>query len=216
MGIDEVVEQGPLQPCAHAGVHPEAGARQLGAPVIVDEAQVGAQVHMVLGLKVEGVLLAHIAQGLIVLLAAGEQVGVGEVGQAQHGGLEFHLELCQLCQFVSHVLVQLHGLGVVFRDGRVDGGGVLAPLLRALLLAEELAVFLAQLVLLGGFALGGGLQSPDPLVQNENLVYGGVAVHFLGLEARLDCVGVFLDFLNIQHFHYLFFFDGGYELTIDN
>ena len=40
MGVDEVVQQRPLQPGSHALIHPEAGTSQLGPPVIVDEAQV--------------------------------------------------------------------------------------------------------------------------------------------------------------------------------
>ena len=40
MGVDEVVQQRPLQPGPHTLIHPEAGTGQFGSPVIVDEAQV--------------------------------------------------------------------------------------------------------------------------------------------------------------------------------
>ena len=46
--VDEVVKQGPLEARAHAAVDPEAGARQTRAALIVDEAEIRAQVHMVL------------------------------------------------------------------------------------------------------------------------------------------------------------------------
>ena len=81
MGVDKVVDERPLQTRAHAGVHPETGAGQLGAAFIVDHAQLSAQVHMVLGLEIELVGLAKVAQRLVVLLAAGFEVGIGQVGQ---------------------------------------------------------------------------------------------------------------------------------------
>ena len=102
---------------------------------------------MVLGLEVEGVLLADVAQGLVVLLAAGQQVSVGQVGQAQHSGAELHTQLLQLGCVLSHSGVQGDGLGLIGLDLSFDGGGVFAPLFHALLLAEELAVFLSKLIL---------------------------------------------------------------------
>ena len=199
VGIDEVVQKRPLQPRAHAGVHPVARAGQLHATLIVDKAQVRAKIHMVLGFKVKGMLLAHIPQGLVVLLAAGEQVGVREVGKAQHGGAVLRLQLAQFPELIGNILVQLDTLGIVGGDGGLNGGGVGALPLGLLLLAEKLTVFLGQLVLLGGLTLGGGLQGPDPLVQLQDPVNGGVAVHFLGFQPRLDGVGIFLDFFNVKH-----------------
>ena len=71
VGVNKVIQQRPFQPRAHTGVHPVACTCQLYAPLIVDKAQVLAQVHMVLGSKVKFRLFAHITQGLIVFLAAG-------------------------------------------------------------------------------------------------------------------------------------------------
>ena len=154
---------------------------------------------MVLGFKVKGMLLAHIPQGLVVLLATGKQVGVGEVRKAQHSGAVLRLQLAQLPELVGNILVQAHTFCVVCSDGGVNGGGVGTLPLCLFLLAEELAVFLGQLVLLGGLTLGSGLQSPDPLVQLQNPVYGSVAVHLFGFQACLDGLGIFLDFLNVKH-----------------
>ncbi len=197
VGVDEVVEQCPLQPGAHAGVHPVAGAGQLHAPLIVDQAQILAQVNVVLGGEIKGVLFADIAQGLVVLLAAGEQVGVGQVGQTQHGGAVLGVQGLQLLRVVGDFLVQTDGLGLVGLNGGIQSGGVLALLLHALLLAEELAVFLGQLVLLGGGRLSGCLQTPDFHVQLQDPVDGGIAVHFLRLQAGLHGIGIFLDTLDV-------------------
>ena len=199
VGVDEVVQQRPLKSCAHAGVHPVAGACQLHATLIVNESQILAQVHMVLRLKVKGMLLPNVSQGLVVLLAAGQQVGVGHIGKAQHGGTEFGIEHLQLFGVVGDFLVQTDGLGFVGFDLGIEGGGVLAALLHALLLAEQLAVFLCQLVLLGGSGLGGGLQAPNLHVKFQNPVNGSIAVNFFGFHARLDGIGIFLDTFDIQH-----------------
>ena len=83
------------------------------------------------------------------------------------------------------------------QDLGLDGGGVLTALLHALLLAEQLAVFLGQLVLLGGLGLGSGLQAADLHVQLQYAINNGVAVHFLGPKTCLHCVGIFLDFANV-------------------
>ena len=133
VGIDEVIQQCPLQPCAHAGVHPVAGACQLDAPLVVDESQIGAQVHMVPGFEIEAVLLTHVTQGLVVLLAAGQQISVGQVGQAQHGGTELCVQRVQLFQVGGVLLVNLDGSAGVLRDLSIHLGGGLALLLQALL-----------------------------------------------------------------------------------
>ena len=197
VGVDEVVQQCPLQPGTHAGVHPVAGACQLHAPLVVDETQVLAKVNVVLGLKVKGVLRANIAQGLVVLLAAGKQVRVGQVGQAQHGGAVLGVQGFQLLRVVGDFLVQANGLGLVGLNGCAQCGGVLALLLHTLLLAEKLAVFLGQLVLLGGGRLGSRLQAADFHVQFQNPVDGGIAVHFLCLQTGLYGIGIFLDTLDV-------------------
>ena len=154
---------------------------------------------MVLGGEVKLVRLAKVAQRFVVFLSAGLQVGVGQVGQAQHGDAVFVAEGLQLGQLLLDRLGDLHGLGVVGGNGGVQLGHVLALLLGLLLHAEELAVFLGQLVLLSGLGFGVGFQGADFAVQLQNAVDGGVAVHFLCPQTGLDGVGIFLDFLDVQH-----------------
>ena len=71
VAVHKVVEQRPFQPRAETAVHPEAGARQLRAALVVDQAEIGAEVDVVLRLEVELVRFAVVAQRLVVLLAAG-------------------------------------------------------------------------------------------------------------------------------------------------
>ena len=54
-----------------------------------------------------------------------------------------------------------------------------------------------DLVLLSGSGFGRSLQSADLNVQLQDAVDDGVAVHFLGLQAGLDCIGIFLDLANV-------------------
>ena len=203
VAIDEVIQQGPFQSCAHTGVNPVAGARQLDAPLVIDEAQILAQVYMVLGLKVKGVLFPNIAQGLVVFFAAGEQIGVGHVRQGKHTGGELVIQGLQLLLIFGDFLVDLHGGCHIRVDLGFQYGNILALLFRALLLTEELAVFLCQLILFGGLGFGVGLQRPDLDIQFQNAVNGSVAVHFLCLHARLDGIGVFLNSFDIDHDNFL-------------
>ncbi len=197
VGVDEVVQQRPFQSCAHASVHPVAGACQLHAPLVVDKTQVCAQVHMVLGLKVKGMLLPDVAQGLVIFLTAGQQVGVGQVGQTQHSGAVLGGQLLEKFGVRFVFRVQGHGGGLVLLNLCVQGGSLLTGLFCLLLHAEELAVFLGQLILLSGAGLRGGLQGADLYVQLQNPVYDSVAVYFLGFQSGLDSVGIFLDFLDV-------------------
>ena len=145
VGINEVVQQSPLQPGPQAGVHPEAGPGQLHPPGVVDEAQVGAQVHVMFRGKVELVGLPEIAQGLVVLLAAGLQVLVGEVRQGEHQGAVLRLHVGRNLAFqLPHALE--------------DRRGVLPGLL-------QLGDGFGDLVLLGLHLLGGEDDVPAFLVQ---------------------------------------------------
>ena len=152
---------------------------------------------MVLGLKVKAVHLADVAQGLVVLLAAGLQIGIGHIGQGQQSGVQLIVQHLQVLLIVGDGFLDGHRLCHVFGDLGFDGGGIFAALLGALLHAEQLAVFLGQLVLLCSLGFGGGLQTPDLHVQFQNAVDDGVAVHFLCLKTGLDCIGIFLDLANV-------------------
>ena len=185
VGVNEVVEQRPLQTGTHASVDPEARAGQLGAAVVVDEPQVGAEIHVVLGLKVEHSGLAPVAERLVVFLAAGKQVGVGEVGKTQHDvGL---LDLNGLQLLVDLLGLVGHGLHL-----GEEGGNVLALLL---VLRNELV----HLVLLGLYGLGLGDESASLTVQSQNGLNVLTGVLALDLEARDDLLWVFSDILDIQH-----------------
>ena len=96
MGIYEIVEQGPLQPGAHSLVNPEPGAGQLRPPIIVNETQIQAQVHVVFGGKIKVMGLTIIPQGLVVLFATGDQIWVRQVGKTEHQVVVFHFYCIQL------------------------------------------------------------------------------------------------------------------------
>ena len=107
MLVDEIVQQRPFQTAAHAAVHPEARASQLRAALIVDQAEVGAEVDVMLRLKVEGMRLAVVAQRLVVLLAAGLQVGVGQVRKAQHQRAILGLDVAERLVVLGDLRLQL-------------------------------------------------------------------------------------------------------------
>ena len=179
VGVDEVVQQRPLQPGAHALVDPEAGTGQLGAPVIIDQAQIQAQIHMVLGGEVKLVGFAEVAQGLVVLLAAGGQIGIRQIGQGQHQRPVLRQHRVQLGGVLGNAGLQLRHL-------LEDGGHVLAGLLHG-------GDLLGNLVLPGLPGFGVGDQCPALLVQLQDPVNGGVAVHLLGPQTGLHRLGIVFD-----------------------
>ena len=79
--LDEIVEERPFQTRAVSAVNPESVAAQFDAALVVDEPQRSAKVDMVLDGEREDGRLAEHSHHLIVLLFAGEQIGVGNVGQ---------------------------------------------------------------------------------------------------------------------------------------
>lgn len=96
VGGDEVIEQGPLEPRAHVRVEPVAVAGELDAALVVDQAQVLAEVDVVLGFKGEGRLFAKDLDDLVVLLAAGDDVLGRQVRQGRDEGLNLLLEVALL------------------------------------------------------------------------------------------------------------------------
>ena len=140
---------------------------------------------MVLRLEIELVRLTVVAQGLVVLLAAGLEVRVGQVGQGEHQGVVLRLDVAELGRVVGNGLLQLsHTLH--------DRGNVLAGLL-------QLRNLLGDLVLLGLLVLGVKNQLTALLVQLQNAVHFLVAVHFLGPQPGLDRSGIVFDAFDIQH-----------------
>ena len=185
VGIDEVVKQRPLETRAHAAVQPEAVARELGSARVVDEVQRLAEFHVIFRLEVEVVRLADVAERLICLLAAGDQVVVRQVGKPHQRDGVFGLDVAKL--------------GV----GTADLGG------DALHLGEQLGRILARLLHLG-YLLGGavlrclqlvtlGDERAAAFVKLDDLV--DILAHVLELlcGAGDDLLRIFLDIANVQH-----------------
>jgi len=180
---DEVVEQRPFQPRAQVRIQPVAVAAHLDAALVVDEAQLRAQLHVVLRLEGPGRLFAVGLDHLIGFFAAGDDALRGEVGQLQQERLDFRFEvalfLVQLLDAVGHFLELFH-----------QRGGVLAPLLHR-------GDFLAQAVALGLDRLVFGDQRAALLVLLNQLVEVGLAAP-LG-EPGLDEFRVRPDQVDVQH-----------------
>ena len=185
MGVDEVVEQCPLQPGAQTPVDPESVARQLDAPGIVDQTQVRAEIHMVLRLKVEMVGLAVVADRLVVLLAAGLQVGIGQVGQAEHQRVVF---LHHASQFPVD-LADPGGKGLHLSQ---QGSGVLPGLLHG-------GDLLGGLVLLALEPLGLTDQRPAFGVQLQDAGHLVPDVLLLHGQAVDDLLRMLLDVFDVDH-----------------
>ena len=71
---------------------------------------------MVLGLEIEGVGHAETAKLLIILLAAGDDVLIGQVGQREHDIAVGAFDLADLAHDGCCVLAGLFHLGYLFRD----------------------------------------------------------------------------------------------------
>lgn len=87
MGLQEVVQQRPLQERAVTPIDPEAAAAELRTSLVVDQAQSPSESHMVPGRETELWALAGFTNDLVVLLAPGQHVRVGEVRQRIEEGL---------------------------------------------------------------------------------------------------------------------------------
>ena len=138
---------------------------------------------MMLRFKIKFVRFTKVAQGLVVLLAAGQQVRIRQVGQAQHGGAVFCHDSVQLLRVFCQTFFQLRHLSK-------NGSHILALLF-------QLGDLLGYLVLPGLPGFGVGDQRPALLIQLQDPVNGRVAVHFLGPQTGLDCFRVFLDTFDV-------------------
>ena len=185
MAVHEIVQKGPFQTGAHAPIDPETAACQLGAPLIVDEAQVGAKVYMVLGRKIKLVLLAAVAQRLVILLAPGDQILVRQVGKGQHQRAVFCFNLRQELVIFGNFRLQFpHAL-----ENR-------RHIFSRLFLHGDL---LGDLVLLCLAGLRLQNQRPTFPVQLQNAVDLLVAVYFLGPKTGLHLIRIVLNPSDIQH-----------------
>ena len=130
--------------------------------------------------------LAVVAQRLVVLLAAGLEVGVGEIRQRQHQRAVLRLDVRQLLCVLGDARFQL-------RHALEDGGAILAGLLAH-------GDLLGNAVLLGLVRFRLEDQRAALCVQLQDPIDLRVAVHFLGPQTGLDPLGIVFDSFNIQHF----------------
>ena len=82
VAVDEVVEQCPFEACAVADIEPESGSAHFDAAFVVDQAQMGDEFDMVLGVKVGGGFFAPCAYDAVVFFVSGGDVVCGYVGEA--------------------------------------------------------------------------------------------------------------------------------------
>ncbi len=103
--VEEPADQRALEVRAIADVDRPAGARDLGAARVVDQAEVlgdlpvrATRPRAVLGIRVVDAKerLPHLAHDDVRLLAADRHVGVGRVRDAQHGVVELGLDRLEL------------------------------------------------------------------------------------------------------------------------
>ena len=111
MRLHKIIEQRPFQLGANAFVDPEAVSGELGAPLVVDQSQIGTQLHMILGRKIKMVGFSVVAQRHIVFLASRQKIPVGKIGQRQHQRIVFLFNRFQF-RFVC-----LHGVGQFLKSG---------------------------------------------------------------------------------------------------
>ena len=81
MSCDEVIKKRPFEPCAVSAVNPIAVTRKLNPSFVIDDAEVGAEIDVILGLKIEFGFFAENFDYFIVFLFAGKKVVVGHVGK---------------------------------------------------------------------------------------------------------------------------------------
>ena len=71
VAVDEVVEQGPFEAGAVADVKPEARSAHFDAAFVVDQAQMGDEIDVVLRLKVGGGFSPHVRTTRLFSLSPG-------------------------------------------------------------------------------------------------------------------------------------------------
>ena len=182
--VQHVRDERPLEFRADAREEREPGAAHARRAREVEEAQLLAQRHVVLGLEVEFARLAPGAVHDVVLGAeAARHAAVREVRDGQDQALLLGLDFADL---------RVEG-GDLFADGLGLGlncGGVLAG-------ALEFADFLGDGVALAleGVGFGDGRAAAGVEVQYLRDVHGGAAV----LQAFADGVGVVADEFDVEH-----------------
>ena len=92
MALHEVLQQGPFQQRAVAGIDPFPAAAELRAARIVDQAQAFRQIHVVFGCESKLRALPPGMEHLVVFLAAGHDVRVRQIGQDSQKGVHLRAQ----------------------------------------------------------------------------------------------------------------------------
>ena len=180
---NEIIQKRPFQLRTDAGVQPVAVAAHLHAPLVIDQAQARAQIHVVLGLEVKDGLFAEDLYHLVVFLSAGLHVVRGQVGQCQH---EFVDLLFQRTLLLVHFLHPVgHGL-----QGVQHFGNVLALLFQH-------GNFLVHAVALGLQVLVFHQQLLAARVPGKH--FREIHVVFPLFQGFLDVFGIGTNQINVQH-----------------
>ena len=95
VAVDEVVEQGPFETRAVADVEPEARPTHFDAAFVVDQAKMGDEIDVVLGIKVGCGFFAPGACDSIVFFVSGGYVVCGYVGEAFDKCVDVLLDFCE-------------------------------------------------------------------------------------------------------------------------
>ena len=185
--INEVIEKRPFKPCANAGIDPESASGELCSALIVDQTEVGAEIHVIFRLEIELMRLSEIAERLIIFLSARLQITVGKVGKGIHQIVECRLHLLQL--FV--VFLSFGGKLLHLSKNRRD---ILAFLL---ILRNQLV----SLILLCLQRLIFRNHGSALCVERKNLYNFFLCVPPLAGKAFDDFIGIFSYIFDVKHFH---------------
>ena len=78
------IQKGPFQPCACTPVYPCAVTRNFCAALVIDQAKILTELHMIFRLKIKGRFFLIIMERFVLLLATCYNVLVRQVGQGEH------------------------------------------------------------------------------------------------------------------------------------
>ena len=183
MLVDKEIKERPFQTGAPAPVQPGAGSGDFCAPLVVDHPQAFAKLHVVFRLIVKLRLLLKIADRLVLLLAAGTNVLVRQVGQGKQQILLLFLQLRQfrvaLLDFRGKRLHTLH-----------QGGRVFSRLF-------QLGDLFAVRVLLRFFAFHLAGQLTALFVNVQNFIHDGIQIHFPFADSLLYLFSIGTNHFNV-------------------
>jgi len=185
MEVDEVVKDSPFEAGAETAVDPESVAREFSAALVVDKSEIGADIDVIFRLEIEGTRLAEVAEGLIVFLAAGEKIAVGEVRQGEEDEVEAFFEVFEFLVVGVDDIADLLHTGEDRRD-----------VLPFLFIYRDL---FGGLVLLGFESLDSADDLAAFSVERDYVGDIGSGVLSLGFKTGDHLVGIFLDVFDVDH-----------------